>query len=93
MKYISIIFVSKLPKLRTSNVDRLKKKKKENGFMFKRAKSRRYPSQTITIYADGVALLANSNTQAESLLHNLEKAGRSIVLYVNTNKTRFICFK
>ena len=47
---------------------------KENGFKLAKERSRRYPAQTITD-ADNtvhVALLANSLTQAESLLHCLK---------------------
>ena len=52
---------------------------KENGFILKKARSRRYPAQTITDadYADDIALLANTPVQAESLLHSLEKAAGS----------------
>ena len=47
---------------------------KENGFTLEKARSRRYPAQTITNadYIDEVALLANTPTQVKSLLHSLE---------------------
>ena len=47
---------------------------KENGFTLKKARSRRYPGQTImdTDYADDIALLANTPTQTLFLLHSLE---------------------
>ena len=55
---------------------------KENYFTLTKtkAKSRRYPAQTITdrCYADNIALLANTPAQPESLLHGLEKAAGSI---------------
>ena len=38
-------------------------------------------------YADDTALLANTPTQAESLLHSLERAAAGIGLHVNTDKT------
>ena len=40
----------------------------------KKARSRRYPADTITDadYADDIALLANTPTQAEFLLHSQE---------------------
>ena len=38
--------------------------KKENGFILKKARSRWYPAETITDYADDIALLANTPTQA-----------------------------
>ena len=60
-------------------------------FLYKLTKerSRRYPAQTImdADYADDVALLANSSTQAESLLHNLERAAGNIDLHVNADNT------
>ena len=39
-----------------------------------------------------IALLANTPTQAESLLHSLEQTAGSIGFYVNANKTEYICF-
>ena len=49
-------------------------KKKDNGFKLTKEKSRRYPAQTITDvdYTDEIELLANTLTQAETLLHSLE---------------------
>ena len=38
------------------------------------------------------ALLANTPAQAESLLHKLEQAPGGIGLYVNADKTEFMCF-
>ena len=68
---------------------------KEEGFTLKKARSRLYPAQIITDadYADDLALLANTPAQAESLLHSLEKAAKNVGLYVNSDKTEFICFK
>ena len=40
--------------------------------------------------ADDIALLANTPTQAESLLHSLEQAAGDIGLYMNTNKTEYM---
>ena len=47
---------------------------KENDFKLAKERSRRYPAQTITEsdYAGDVVLIANANTQTESLLHSLE---------------------
>ena len=42
-------------------------------------------------YTDDLALLANIPTQVESLGHNQEQATGGIDLYVNTNKTKFMC--
>ena len=43
-------------------------------------------------YADGIALLANAPTQAETLQHSLERDAAGIGLYVNTHKTECMCF-
>ena len=47
---------------------------KENGFILKKTRSIRYPTETMTDidYADDLLLLANTCIQAESLLHRLE---------------------
>ena len=42
--------------------------------------------------ADDIVLLANTPTQAESLLHSQEKATGHIGLHMNTNKTECMCF-
>ena len=62
---------------------------KENSFMLAKERSRRYPTQTITDTdnADDIALLANTSTQAESLLYSLEQAAGGIGLQVNADKT------
>ena len=39
-----------------------------------------------------LALLANTPVQAKPLLHNLKQAARGIRLYLNSDKTEFICF-
>ena len=44
-------------------------------------------------YADDQALLANTPSQAESLLYNLEWVARGIGPYMNANKTEYMCFK
>ena len=38
--------------------------------------------------ADGIVLLANALTQAESLLHRLEQAAEGIVVHLNADKTK-----
>ena len=45
-----------------------------------------------TDYADDIALLINTPTQAISLVHSLEQAAGDIGLYMNANKTEYICF-
>ena len=67
---------------------------KENGFKLTKERSRRYPAKTITDagYADDIALLANAPTQAETLVHSLERAAADISLHVNAYKTEYMCF-
>ena len=69
-------------------------KRKDNGFKLTRERSRRYPAQTITDmdYADDKALLVNTPAQAETLLHNLERAAAGIGHHVNAYKTEYMCF-
>ena len=66
----------------------------DNGFILTKERSRRYPAKTITDadYADDIALLANTPTQAETLLHSLERAAAGIGLQVNTHKTEYMSF-
>ena len=42
-------------------------------------------------YADDTTLLAKTPAQAESLLHSLERAAGGIGLYVNADKTEYMC--
>ena len=72
--------------LRTS-IDKIK----ENGFELTKKRSKRYPATTITD-ADYIAILANTPDQDETLLHSLERAAASIVLYVNAHKTEYMCY-
>ena len=67
---------------------------KENGFTLAKARSKRYPAQTITDadYADDTTLPANTPALAESLLHSFEKSAGNIGLYVNADKTEYMCF-
>ena len=66
---------------------------KENGLTLKNASSR-YPAETITDadYANDIALLVNTPTQAESLMHSLEQAAGGISLYMNVDKTEYMRF-
>ena len=74
---------------------------KENGFTRKKKKkkkgrSRRYLTKTMTDAdsADDLTILANTSAQAKSRLHSKEQAAAgNIDLYVNANKTDYICFK
>ena len=75
--------------LRTS-IDKIR----ENGFELTKKRSRRYPAKTITDtdYADDIAILANTPSQAETLLYSLERAATGIGLYVNAHKTEYMCY-
>ena len=57
-------------------------------------KSRQYPMEIITDTnsSDDLELLGNTPAYFESLLHRLEQAARSISLYLNSEKTDFMCF-
>ena len=67
---------------------------KDDGFKMAKERSRRYPAQTITDadYADDIAQLANTQTQTKIRLHSLERAAAGIGLYVNAERTEYICF-
>ena len=58
------------------------------------ARNRRYPAQTITDgdSADDITILAYTLHLAESLLHSVKRAAVGIGLYVNADKTDFMCF-
>ena len=68
--------------LRTS-IDKIK----ENGLELTKKWSRRYPAKTITDanYTDDIAILENAPTQAETLLHSLERPAAIIGLHVNAH--------
>ena len=67
---------------------------KENCLKLAKERSRSYPAQTImdVDYADGIAHLAITPAQDESLLHSLERAASGIGLTVNVDKSECICF-
>ena len=68
--------------------------KKENDFTLTKAMKRRYTAETITDPddADDIALLADSPTQAESLLHSLDQIAGGISLCMHTDKMEYMCF-
>ena len=74
-KLATYLFIICLDYVLITSIDKIK----ENGFKLTKERSRRYPAKTITYadYADDLALLANSPTQAETLLHSLERAAAS----------------
>ena len=63
-------------------------------FKLTKERSRRYTAHTITDadYTDDIALLANTPTQAESLLHSLKRTSAGIGLDVNADKMGYMCF-
>ena len=61
---------------------------KENGFILKKERSRQYRAETIM--DEGYT---NTPAQAKYLLYSLEQSARSIGLYANLDKTKFMCFK
>ena len=64
------------------------------GFTLTKARSSRYPAQSITDvdYADDLALLSDTVEEATKLLHLVEEAASEIGLYINAGKTEFICY-
>ena len=75
--------------LRTS-IDKMK----DNSFKLAKERNRRYPARSITNThnADDIALLANTPAKTETLLHGLERVAAGIGLYVNADKTEYMCF-
>ena len=63
---------------------------KDKGFKQANKRSIRYPVQAITdaVYADDVANLANTHTQAETP----ERVNAGIGLHINPDKTEYMCF-
>ena len=66
---------------------------KDNSFKLSKERSRRYLTQTITVanYAGDIALLVNTPSQAESLLHSLERVAAAIGLHINIDNTKYMC--
>ena len=84
---IPYLFIISLDYVLRTSIDKIK----ENGFELTKKKSRRYTSKTITD-ADDIAILAKKHTQAETLLHSVERAAAGIGLHVNAHKTEYMCF-
>ena len=64
------------------------------GFTLRKARSRRYPAETIcdTDFADDLALISNTLEQAQLFLLRLELAAAQIGLHVNETKTEFMSY-
>ena len=71
-----------------------KSDKMASSWQKKKKRSRRYPAKTIidAVYADDIALLANTPKQAETLLLSLQRAAAGIGLHLNANKTEYMCY-
>ena len=65
----------------------------ELGFTLKKQQSRRHTARKITDadYADDLAVLTDQLKDATTLLHSIEEVASEIGLYVNAEKTEFIC--
>ena len=87
---VSFLFMMCLDYILPISIDLMK----ENGFTLKKSRSRWYRTKTITDtdYADDLVLFVNTLAQADSLLHSLEQVARGIGLYMNSDKTAFMCF-
>ena len=55
-------------------------------------KKKRFKNITDVVYADNIALLANTPAKPETMLHSRERAAADIGLHVNTDKTEYMCF-
>ena len=84
------IFIFRLDYMLRTSIDLMK----ENSCKLTKERNRRYPAQTITDvdYTDDIALLANTLTETEPLLHSLERTAAGIGLDVNADKTERMCF-
>ena len=80
----SYLFIICLDYMLRTSIDKMK----DNSFKLGKERSRSYPTQTITDadYADDIAILVNTPTQAETLLHSLKRAATDIGLHVNADK-------
>ena len=67
---------------------------KDNDFKLKNKRSRRYPTHTImdVDYANDIAFLAKTPTQAKTLLHSLQGAAAGIGRHINSGKMEYVCF-
>ena len=63
-----------------------------NQFLFPLVSKISLTDLRIADYADDIALLLNTPAQTNSLLHSLERAASGIGLYVNADRTEYMCF-
>ena len=85
-------YVYNLPRLPTTNVNRSKKRK---WFHIRKDKKQTIShwNQDNTNYADDLALHTNTRAQTKFLLHCIVETTGGIGLYMNSNKSDFMCFK
>ena len=86
----SYLFIICLDYVLRTSIDKIR----ENGFELTKKRSRRYPAKTITDadYPDDITILVNTPNQAETLLHNLQRAAAGIGLHVKAHKTEYMCY-
>ena len=86
--YMFVICLDYVPRMSTDRI-------KESIFALKKTRSRRYPSETMknVNYVDDLAFLANILDRAKSRRHSLVQSAEGIGLYLNPDKTEFLCFK
>ena len=67
---------------------------RENSLELTKKRNRSYAAKTTTDadYADDIAILANTPSQAGTLLHSLERTAAGIGLHVNSHKTEYMCY-
>ena len=84
------LFIICLDYVLRKSIDKIR----ENDFELTKKRSRRYLAKTITDpdYADDIPLLANTPSQAKTLLHSLARAAAGIGLQVIAHKTEYMCF-
>ena len=82
-------YLINLSRLRTTNINISNKNK---WLHTKKAKSRKYPVETVNDadYTDDLTLLVNTPAQAESQLNSPRQASSGIGLY--SDKTDYMCF-
>ena len=65
---------------------------KENGLTLEKVRSRRYSHELFQMWTTPMTFLTNTPTQAESLLHSLERAAGGTSLHVNADWIKYVCF-
>ena len=65
-----------------------------NGFQLQSRKSSRHPAIHFTDadFADDIALITNTISEAQTLLNSLESAANCVSLYLNDSKTEYMSY-